>query len=225
MNVLVIAPHADDETLGMGGTIARFVREGREVTVAVMTGHGEEPHPLWKPDNWERVRGEAARAMEVLGVKRLVFRELPAACLTETPVHRINKVVSELIAGVEPEELYLPFSHDLHRDHGIIAYAAIVHSRAYLHGGKRIRKISMYETPTETHLLPGQIAPSFAPNMWIDVSDSIEQKISAWDCYKSQHHGDRTPRSPEALRALAVYRGAEIGVGAAEAFMLLRMTR
>ena len=83
----------------------------------------------------------------------------------------------------------------------------------------------MYETPSETHLLPGQIAPSFAPNMWIDVSDTIELKISAWDCYKSQHHGDRTPRSPEALRAQAVYRGAEIGVGAAEAFMLLRMTR
>ena len=83
----------------------------------------------------------------------------------------------------------------------------------------------MYETPTETHLFPGQLAPPFSPNFWVDVSDTLETKLRAWDCYKSQHQSGATPRSTEALRALAVMRGGEIGAAAAEAFMLLRLRR
>lgn len=222
MSILVIAPHADDETLGMGGSIARWTREGRAVTVAVMTGHGAEPHPIWPAEQWDVIRGEAAEAMQVLGVERLLFEELPAACLAETPVHTINRAVSGIIDEVDPEELYLPYYHDLHQDHGILAYAAIVHARAYLASGNRIRRVAMYETPTETHLMPAQLQPPFVPNMWVDIGDTLDAKLQAWACYRSQQHPGRSPRSPEALRALAVMRGAEMGIEAAEGFMLLR---
>lgn len=225
MSILVIAPHADDETLGMGGTIARFAAEGREVTVAVMTGPGAEPHPIWPHEYWDTIRAEAAQAAKVLGVNRLEFEELPAVCVPDLPVHVLNTTVSEMIARVDPEELYLPYYHDLHGDHSAIAYAALVHARAYLERGRGIRLLAMYETPTETHLFPGQLAPPFAPNFWVDVSETIETKLGAWDCYRSQHQEGATPRSAEAVRALAVMRGAEIGVAAAEAFMLLRLRR
>lgn len=225
MTVLVIAPHADDETLGMGGTIARFVREGKRVTVAVLTGPGIEPHPLWPASMWDEIRAEAAQAMRVLGVSDLLFENLPAACLDDTPVHLVNRTVSDVIAKVQPEELYIPYLHDLHKDHFALSYAALVHSRAYLEQGQRIKLLAMYETPTETHLFPGSLYPAFAPNMWIDVSDTLEKKLEAWGCYQSQHQKGQTPRSSEALRALAVTRGAEIGTSAAEGFLILRSRR
>ena len=225
MSVLVIAPHADDETLGMGGTIARLAAEGKEVAVAIMTGPGPEPHPIWPHDHWDAIRAEAAEAARVLGVTQLEFRDLPAVCVPDLPVHAVTRAVSELIAAIDPEELYLPYYHDLHGDHGAIAYAALVHSRAYLDAGSKIRLIAMYETPTETHLFPAQLAPPFAPNFWVDVSETLETKLSAWDCYRSQHQAGPTPRSADALRALATVRGAEIGAAAGEAFMLLRLRR
>lgn len=225
MTVLVIAPHADDETLGMGGTIAKLAREGKRVVVGVPTGPGDEPHPLWPASYWDEIRAEAAEAMKLLGVDELLFDNLPAACLDRTPVHRINRSVSDMIASVRPEELYLPYLHDLHKDHYALSYAALVHSRAYLDGGKGIRLIAMYETPTETHLFPGALVPPFSPNMWVDIGDTLEDKLAAWGCYRSQHQAGSTPRSAEALRALAVMRGAEIGVAAAEAFLVLRLRR
>lgn len=225
MTVLVIAPHADDETLGMGGTIARFVREGKRVVVAVLTGPGEEPHPLWPATMWDEIRGEAAEAMQVLGVTDLLFENLPAACLADTPVHLINKTVGDVIAKVGPSELYLPYLHDLHKDHAALSYAAIVHARAYLGHAKKIELVAMYETATETHLLPGSLYPPFTPNMWVDIGDTIDQKLEAWGRYRSQHQEGPTPRSPAALRALATSRGAEIGTEAAEGFLILRLRR
>lgn len=225
MSILVIAPHADDETLGMGGTIARLAAEGQEVVVGVMTGPGEEPHPIWPASEWETIRAEARDAAGLLGVRELIFGNLPAVCVPDRPVHEVNDAVAKLIARVDPEELYLPFYHDLHQDHSVIAYAALVHARAYRDAGRRMRLIAMYETPTETHLFPPQLKPPFAPSMWVDVSDTLETKLAAWNCYRSQHHEGATPRSAEAVRALAVSRGAEIGVAAAEAFVLLRLRR
>ena len=222
MSILVIAPHADDETLGMGGSIARFASEGKKVTVAVMTGPGDGPHPLWPRESWDAIRKEAAKATAKLGVADLLFENLPAACLDDVPAHRINAAVSEMIERVGPEELYLPYYHDLHHDHRALSYAAIVHARAYLQRGSRIRLIAMYETPTETHLFPASLHPPFAPNMWVDISETIETKLAAWGCYTSQQLSGQTPRSAETLKAQAVVRGAEIGTAAAEAFLVLR---
>jgi len=171
---------------------------------------------------WDNVRAEAARAMEILGVGDLVFENLPAACLDDIPAHLINKVVSDVIERVRPDELYIPYMHDLHRDHLAISYAALVHSRAYLERAKGMKLVAMYETPTETHLFPSSLYPPFSPNMWIDITDTLDAKVDAWSYYRSQHHTGSTPRSPEAIRALAVMRGAEIGVEAAEGFLILR---
>jgi LmbE family N-acetylglucosaminyl deacetylase len=222
---LVIAPHADDETLGMGGTIARKLADGEEVTVAIMTGHGEAPHPLWPRETWDTIRAEAAHAMTALGGAALLFRELPASCLTEHPVHDTNAQIASVIADLAPDELYLPYYHDLHRDHGALCYAGLVASRAYSAGGRPIGLVAMYETPTETHLMSASLQSPFNPNHYVEIGDMLDRKLQAWGCYKSQHQAGPTPRSPEALAALARWRGAEIGVTAAEGFMIVRSIR
>ena len=216
---LVIAPHADDETLAMGGTIAKLVHEGWAVTVAVMTGHGEGTHPIWPQSTWDKVRAEAEKACELLGVAELIFEELPASCVDLHPTHDTNSKVAALIARVEPEAIYIPFVHDLHRDHYEIAYAAQVAARPYR--APYVKMLAMYETPTETHLRPGEAGMAFVPSMFVDISDHLQTKLSAWALYESQQLPGYNPRTPEALAGLASVRGTYIGVRYAEAFQLL----
>lgn len=221
MKVLVVAPHADDEVLGMGGTIARMVDQGWEVQVAVLTGHGDKPHPIWDHGFWDIVRAECAEAQRILGCNPPIFRNLPAACLDSTPTHEINDVVSKLVAEVDPHEIYVPFPFDLHKDHGATAYGVSVASRPYLASAKNIRRILAYETLSETHLSPPYMTTAFQPNVFVNVTDQIDRKINAMRAYGSQIQPDNQPRSDAALRALATIRGTHIGVEAAEGFVLL----
>lgn len=221
MTMLVLAPHADDETLGMGGTIARAVDAGEKVVVAVLTGHGGGDNPVGPPEMWEPIRAECREAMARLGVEDLRFFELPAAMLDHEPVAKANRLVAELIAEVQPEELYVPFAHDLHRDHGAIAYAASVASRPYLPAARSIRRVYAYEVLSETHLAAPGLFPAFAPQHYVDVAATLERKLDAMRAYESQVQPDHLPRSIEGLRALARVRGNHIGSSAAEAFMLL----
>lgn len=219
--VLVLAPHADDEVLGMGGTIARLTASGCVVKVAVLTGHGDKPHPIWGADFWETVRQECRLAAGILGCSEPIFRELPAACLDYTPAHQINQVINELLAQVDPQVLYVPFAFDLHKDHGAIAYGASVAARPYLASARSVERVLAYETLSETHLAPPYLAPSFQPNVYVDISDYMEDKLNAMKAYASQVQNENLPRSLTALRALATLRGAHIGVAAAEGFVLL----
>jgi LmbE family N-acetylglucosaminyl deacetylase len=205
----------------MGGTIARLARAGEEVFVAVLTGHGDTKHPIWPHSQWDIIRAEARRANELLGVRQLLFRELPAACLDTTPIWKINSVVTEVISQVQPTELYVPFAHDLHRDHGAIAYAATVASRPYAASVSQLRRVLAYETLSETHLSPPYLVPTFQPTVFVDISLSLQVKIDAMSAYASQLQPDPLPRSLQTIRALARWRGAHIGCEAAEAFVLL----
>lgn len=224
MTILVLAPHADDEVLGMGGSIARFAAAGRHVVVAVLTGHGDGPHPLWPPETWDTVRSEAKDAARVLGVSALLFRELRAAALDLTPIWQVNQVVVDLIQETEPNEIYLPFAHDLHKDHQTIAYAASVATRSYLPTSRRIKRILAYETLSETHLASPYMFPAFQPSVFVDISNHIGTKLEAMRSYRSQLQPDPLPRSISALSALAALRGSHIGVQAAEAFVMIRET-
>lgn len=220
--VLVVAPHADDETLGVGGTMARFAAEGRDVTVAVMTGEGEGPHPFLTAQAVKTVRAECAQAMAVLGVTRTLFRDLPSTMLDAMPQFEVNRAAAEIVDEVRPDLVFLPFEHDLHRDHEILNYAFRVALRPHLPANRRAHAVLSYETATETHLQSPHLRPSFEPNVWIDISDHLDRKLDALSRYRSQIPPAPGLRSLESLRALAVWRGAQIGVRAAEAFMLHR---
>jgi len=223
MKVLVVAPHADDETLGAGGTIARLAAEGHDVTVAVMTGHGDDgPHPLWPRTVWDKVRAEAREAMDVLGVKQLLFREIPAATVANHPVHDLNRTAAGVVEDVRPEMLFIPFLWDLHKDHREMFHAFSVAWRTSSATGKSIREVYAYETLSETHWNTAYLEPGFVPNVHFDISNFLEKKIEALGRYKSQIQPAPATRSLEAVRAQAVWRGAQVGLTAAEGFVLVR---
>jgi len=221
MTILIVAPHADDEVLGMGGVISRFTSEGKSVVLAVLTGYGEEPHPIWPENYWLKIREECQNAAKIIGVDDIRFFDLPAACLDTTPAWKINKVVTQLISDVNPSSIYIPFEFDLHKDHGAIAYAVNVATRPYLPTARNVVRVLAYETLSETHLAPPYLAPAFQPNVFIDISLHLEQKLRAMTAYQSQLQPEGFPRSLTNIDALARLRGSHIGVRAAEAFVLL----
>lgn len=223
MNVLVVAPHADDETLGVGGTMAKHVLAGDKVTIAVLTGHGRErPHPVWPPDAWDQVRAECREAAKVLGVQELIFEEVPALLASEEPIYRLNSLVSELVQKVEPQVVYVPFLYDLHRDHREFFQAVTIACRPTSEVAKKIKAIYTYETQSETHWNIPYVEGGFLPTHFVDISETIEIKRKALRCYKSQMHPFPETRSLEAMDALALWRGSLIGVAAAEAFVTVK---
>lgn len=221
--ILVVAPHADDEVLGVGGTIARFSDEGHEVTVAILTGHGEQAHPLFTRETWDVVRAEAVEAHRVLGVHATVFRELPAVLVPEVPVYQVNQVVQSLFAELRPEILFVPFLYDLHYDHRQLNYACNVAWRPTSEVGRAIREIYMYETLSETHWNIHQSEGGFLPDVYIDISGKhLERKLESLAKFKSQIRPFPDPRSLEGIEALAKLRGCSMGMRAAESFMMVR---
>jgi LmbE family N-acetylglucosaminyl deacetylase len=224
--VLVIAPHADDETIGLGGTIARHAGEGDEVTVAVVTGHGDDgPHPLWPVSVWDAVRGEAREACRILAVKALLFEEVPAVLVADQPVWKLNRVTGGIVERVKPDVLYVPFPFDLHKDHREVFHSLSVAWRSSSATGRGIREIYCYEVQSETHWNVPYVEPGFLPTRWVDISDTLEAKLKALACYKTQVRPLPDARSLEAVRALAVWRGSQVGMCAAEAFVTVRTLR
>ena len=221
MTVLVFAPHADDEVLGVGGTIARHVDDGENVTLAVLTGSGELDHPIWPKSLWVKIREECMNASRILGIHEVIFENLPAACLDFTPSWKINKVVESILHSVQPSVVYVPYLFDLHKDHSAIAYAVHVASRSYLKSASSIRKILAYETLSETHVVPPFSTHAFVPNVFVNIESTFDMKIEAMKAYRSQLQPDGYPRSLATIRALAALRGSNITSSAAEAFMLI----
>lgn len=222
--ILVVAPHADDETLGLGGAIARMADAGHDVIVAVMTGHGENAaHPLWPRAHFDAVRDEARAACAVLGARELRFAELPAALVASTTPVDVNRVATDLVRDVRPDQLFLPFAWDLHKDHRELAAAFAVAWRPHTDFGRAIKRVCMYEVVSETHWNPaGGVEPGFSPNLWIDIDRTLARKLDAMACYRSQLRDFPDARSLEALEALARWRGSQMSMRAAEALVTVR---
>jgi LmbE family N-acetylglucosaminyl deacetylase len=222
MRVLVIAPHADDETLGVGATIAKRVDAGHHVTVALLTGHGGNPHPLYPASDFDITRGELRSAMAILGAQELLFRELPVVLVGDLPMWEVNRVVKDVIDSVMPDELYVPFPFDMHRDHRELFHAASVAWRPVSDVGRGIKRILAYEVLSETHWNAPYLEPGFLPTVFEDVTETLDRKIDALREFRSQLRQFPDIRSIEAIRALATLRGGQIGVRAAEAFVQIR---
>lgn len=218
--VLVIAPHADDEVLGCGATIARHVDDGDCVKIAIMTNASVGAPEIFSADAVECVRSEALDAHGVLGVDDTVFLDFPAPALNAYPEYRVSLALSSIIREFLPTHLYLPHPGDLHQDHKAIYRAGLVAARPQ--GDHKVNNIYCYETLSETEWAPMQGGNAFIPNHFVDVSRYFDRKLQAMALFKSQLQGFPHSRSLEALTALASFRGATVGVHRAEAFEVER---
>lgn len=217
MKVLVVAPHADDEVLGVGGTIAKYIDEGHEVYVCVMTtGHPS----MFSQEILDKLRLEAIATHKFLGVKDTFFLDLPAVMLSEVPKYKVNKKINEVIDNVQPDIVFIPHFGDMHLDHYIVSQAAMVGVRPIKE--HKIIEVYSYETLSETEWNIPHVANAFIPNTYIDVTDYLDKKKKAMEHFTTQLTEFPHPRSIETIESLAKLRGSTIGVRAAEAFCLVR---
>jgi LmbE family N-acetylglucosaminyl deacetylase len=214
---LVIAPHPDDEVLGVGGTIARLASAGNEVYVAVVT---EGKAPAFSRELVASVQAEARQAHALLGVTETFWLGLPAAALSETAVSTVNAALLDIISRLRPKTVIMPFIGDMHVDHQLIFTSVLVASRPHHEGYPEL--ILAYETLSETNWNAPYLTPAFTPNVFVDISAYIESKLAAMQCFASQLRDPPHERSLATLRALSVLRGATVLKEAAEAFVLIR---
>lgn len=217
MRVLVIAPHPDDEIIGVGGTIAKRAKDGDEVYVCVVT---KGKSPIFNDEFIEQGRKECRKADKKLGVKETIFLDFPAVMLETVPRYEFNGKISEVVNSIKPDEVYIPHRGDMQIDHQMVVDAAMVAVRP--RGNNYPKRVYAYETLSETGWNIPNIVNEFIPTVYEDITDTYEVKLEAMAIFESQLSTFPEARSIGAIEALAKYRGATVSVKAAEAFSLVR---
>lgn len=221
--ILILAPHCDDEILGCGGAIARYIEEGVAVYVAVVTnGHIGAPE-LFSEEGTKQVRKEAVEAHQFLGVEETFFLDFPAPKLDSVPSYKLSIEVNKLIKTHQITTLYIPHRGDIHKDHRLTYEAALVAARPV--NGCTVRKIYAYETLSETEWAAPFGDDMFIPTMFVDITEHIEKKKRAFQFFETQIKEFPHSRSLKSIEILSNYRGATVGINNAEAFMLVREIR
>jgi len=218
MKILVISPHPDDETLGCGGTILKHKDVGDKIHWLIITNI--DVRNGWKKDTVEERKKEIETVAEMYGFEKTFKLDYPTAKLDTIPIQKIIKSISKVILEVKPEIIYLPNRSDVHTDHQITFKAAYSCTKNFRY--PFIKKILMYETLSETEFTPTLPENTFIPNVFIDITNYFENKLEIFKMYKSEVMKEPLPRSLGSIKALARYRGSQIGVEYAEGFMLIR---
>lgn len=222
-NILVVAPHCDDEVLGCGGTIAKYADEGQNVYVVVVTNGNLGAPELFSEEDHKKVRSEAFKSHDVLGVSETYFLDFPAPRLDSVASYKIAGKLNDLITDLEIDTLYIPHRGDIHKDHKITYEASLVAARPI--NNNPVKKILTYETLSETEWAPPFGDDAFIPTVFEDIEKYIEKKKEAFKCYTSQIKKPPHPRSVENIERLSKIRGSTVGLNFTEAFMLVRDIR
>jgi N-acetylglucosamine malate deacetylase 1 len=220
--VMVVAAHPDDEALGCGGTIAKHVAAGDAVhLIFVADGvSSRNPSSISAP----RFEREAAtkKAASLLGASSIEFFEFPDNQLDTVALLEIVQCLEPRIALLKPNIIYTHHCGDLNVDHRQVHAAVITACRPSPSG--TVREIYAFEIPSSTEWSSTGLMP-FVPNHYVDITNFLKKKMSVLEAYEVEMRPFPHARSVENLQALALHRGASVGLAAAEAFMVVRVLR
>ena len=221
--VLVVAAHPDDEVLGCGGTIVKHRQRGDSVAVLIMaegiTSRSTEPSS--QASELLDLHRTAERANRRLGVNELTLLRYPDNRMDTVALLDVVKDIEVAIGKIRPTVVYTHHASDVNIDHRVIHDAVIAACRPL--PGTEIRQLLFFEVPSSTEWRPPASRPFFAPNWYVNIHDTLEVKLDALDVYASEMREFPHPRSRAACEHLARWRGATVGVSAAEAFELGRV--
>jgi LmbE family N-acetylglucosaminyl deacetylase len=222
--VLVIAAHPDDEILGCGGTLARHVMNGDLVDVVIfaegVTSRDDRRDQKGRIESIKQLHDAAYAANKMLGIRSLQIFDFPDNRMDSFDRLDVIKEVERCIKKFEPSIIYTHHVGDVNIDHKIIHESVITACRPL--PKFCVKKILFFEVASSTEWQPNISAPFFAPNWFVDISHFLDCKLQALDCYATEMRDFPHSRSSKALKALAEWRGASVGVDAAEAFILGR---
>lgn len=212
--ILVVAAHPDDETLGMGGSIAKFVASHLEVAV-LFVADGVTSRKFQRESILDR-REASLLALSKLGIKHANFLDLPDNKLDSVPRLNIIQEIEKTVMDFEPTIVFTHSLEDLNVDHRIVSECTIVASRPRSYS--TIRALLHFEVCSSTDQFFGK--PNFSPNFFVDISNFLSSKIDALNAYSIEIDAHPSARSVETVLARNTYWGGFSGFAQAEAFKL-----
>ena len=216
--VVFFAVHPDDETLGCGGAILKHKSEGDKIYWVIITSLVGDSR--WTPSEQERRKEIIEDVKNAYGFEGVYDLKFPPAKLDEQGIGQLIVKIGKVLDAIQPDTIYSMFRSDVHTDHRV-AFNAL-YSCAKSFRRPFIKALLMAEVPSETDFAVPHPSTAFIPNVFVDISDTLNKKIKALSVFKSQLSEFPDARSLEAVEALAKYRGALMHFKAAEAFMLIR---
>ena len=213
--VLVLAAHPDDETLGAGGTLLRHKANGDSIHWLIATQIKDTNSNIFK--NRAKEIDEVTKLYKFDSVHHL---DLNTMQVDEYSMTHLVTIISQIINKVKPNIIYLPFKADVHSDHRKLFEAAFACTKSFRY--PFIKTIYMMEVLSETEFAPSVSENIFIPNVFVDISKFLDRKFEIMQHFKSEIGKHPFPRSVENIRALATLRGATAGCQYAESFMLLK---
>jgi LmbE family N-acetylglucosaminyl deacetylase len=218
--ILVIAPHPDDETLGCGGTLLRHIDEGDLVYWLIGTTIKEEQgFPSSKVKSRKKEIKKVSDEYGFAGYKQLDYNTTE---LDQVPRNILVNEISEYVNEVKPHTIYLPYRNDIHSDHAQIFDASVACTKSFRY--PFVRKVCVYETLSETEYGLRTDDSGFKPNLWVDISRYLNQKIKIMKIFESEVGEHPFPRSEANIRALSHLRGSTCNTKAAESFIIIKQT-
>lgn len=221
---LVIVAHPDDEVLGCGGSIARFASEGVDIQILFLAdGVGSRANGLnlkLESDRLLERRAAAYEAARILGVNKITFGNFPDNRMDSVDLIDIVNFVENVINTHRPDTVFTHHGGDLNIDHRLVHQAVVTACRPV--PSNCVNTLLFFEVQSSTEWQVATPSLAFLPNCFIDVSSHLVMRRKALEAYDEEMRPWPHSRSYEALEYLARWRGATIGIEAAEAFMLGR---
>ena len=221
--ILTIAAHPDDELLGLGGTIRKRVNDGDKADCLIL-GEGltsrENNRDQVSKESLEELYSDTYQAAEFIGYDNLFFSKLPDNRFDSVDLLDIIKEIEKIIRKVQPDIIYTHHYGDLNIDHQKTFEAVITACRPV--GEYGVKEIYAFETPSSTEWNFQYRDNTFKPNLFVDISETIDAKLKGMDCYDSEKRDYPHPRSLKALKTIAVRWGTVVGKEYVEAFELIR---
>lgn len=217
--VLCIAVHADDETLGCGGTLLKHKDNGDKINWLLLTGPTSN-HPRHFSQEHIIKRDEKVNVIaKMYHFDTLNYLALPTQMMHAIDLRDVVAKIDEVINQLKPNIIYLMYNNDVHSDHKIAFNATYSCTKSFRK--PFIERVYMMETPSETEFAPAMQTSSFVPNVYVDITSYMDKKLEIMACYETELMQEPYPRSLSSITALARWRGSRVGVMYAEAFMLL----
>ena len=216
---LVIAAHPDDEVLGCGGLIAKLINQGEQVRVVFLaegTSCRYESMSKQVQDEINFRNQCGIKALNSLGVNSYKFNNLPCGRLDKEPIIEIAKIIEEEISIYKPATVLTHSSNDVNNDHKIIFRAVVQATRPV---GKIVKNLLSFEILSSSEWNYVEV---FKPNLFVDVTSTINEKINAMHYYTTEQPKYPHPRSDQVIMSLASLRGSQAGMEYAEGFQIIR---
>ncbi len=218
MNYLVVVAHPDDEVLGAGATMYKLAQEGHAVNVCIMSGEVNARNN--RPET-EELHEDVSNSSSLLGIKRVIKGEFPNIEFNTVPHLKLVQFVEKAIEETGSQVVFTHHPSDLNNDHLHTSLACQAAVRLFQRRPEvcPLKELLFMEVPSATEWALNKAINQFNPNTFIEVGEeAVDKKIKALSMYRGVMRPYPHPRSNEALKGLAAYRGGQAGMVYAESF-------